>query len=273
MLFPKSVEVPEKERTQRAETLDHLLQVVSENVDGITEISRINFELAKISMDEAANMYEYLLLGYPSYLVVSGVFKDEHPHDIFWLKIIHKTDMFTQQSPMAKTLGIPGSFEIETNYPERALEVFTDPEAKKFIANMGEGKFCFFAISHIIEFKEKLATILELTGEERKVLREIDRTPTSLIQNPTAMAVYRKALMKEEELTKFQLDHMKESWDLDAFELIRRAERFTGKHWDDLKDPTLYSVSFCSEIRDFSLERKAIYGLGAIHGAISGLLQ
>jgi len=273
MLFPKSVEVSEKERKKRAEILDRLLKTIKENVNGITEISRIDFELAQISMEEDENKGTYLLLGFPSYLVVSGVFKNTQPQDIFWLQIIHKTDMFTTQSHLAKMLGIPPSFEVESNHPERALEMLKDSEAKKFVSNMGEGRFSFFTISQIIEFKEKLATILELTEEERRVLREIDRTPTTLIQNPTALAVYRKALKKEEELTKFQLEHLKESWDLEAFELIRRVERFNGRHWDDLKDPNLYSMSFCSEIRDFSVERKAIYSLCAIHGVISSFLQ
>ena len=273
MLFPKSVEVSEQERIQRAEIMDRLLKAVRENVDGITEISRIDFELAKISMDTDETKYKYLLLGYPSYLVVSGVFIHEQPHDIFWMKVIHKTDMFAKQSHIAKMLGVPASFEIESNYPDRALDVFTDPEVKKFVSNMGEGRFSYFAVSHIIEFKETIATILELTDKERKVLREIDRTPETLIHNPTAMAVYRKALMKEEELRKFQLAQLKESWDLEAFELIRRVERFNGRHWDDLKDPNLYSMSFCSETRDFSVERKAIYSLCAIHGAILDLLQ
>ncbi|MFQ5819981.1 MAG: hypothetical protein ACE5I5_08355 [Candidatus Heimdallarchaeota archaeon] len=273
MLFPKSVEVTEKEKIKRAETLDRILKAIKDNVDGITEISRIDFELAQISMEADKNKSTYLLLGFPSYLVVSGVFINKQQHDIFWLQIIHKTDMFTKQSQIANMLGIPPSFEVESNYPDRALKALSDSEVRKFVSNMGEGRFSFFTISQIIEFKETLATILELAEEERKVLREIDRTPTTLIQNPTALAVYRKALMKEEELTKFQLEHLKESWDLEAFELIRRVERFNGRHWDDLKNPNLYSMSFCSETRDFSVERKAIYSLCAIHGVISGFLQ
>jgi len=274
MLFPKSVEPTEKEKLQRSEILDRLIKVVKENVDGIHEISRINFELAKITMDDIIDSkYSYLLLAYPSYLLVSGVFRDDQPHDLFWLRIIHKTDMFTKQSAVATQLGIPISFEVESNYPDRALEIFNHPESRKFIANMGEGNFSFFPMAQIIEFKDNLAKILELTESEQRVLREIDRAPTALIKNPTAMGVYRKAMMKEEELTKFQLDHVKESWDLEAFELIRRAERSEGKYWDDLNDPTLYSMAFCSETRDFSLERKAIYSLYAIHEAILGLLR
>lgn len=273
MLFPKSVEVSEKERIKRAEILDRILKAIEENIDDVTEITRIDFELAQISMAEDKNKGTYLLLGFPSYLVASGVFINKKQHDIFWLQIIHKTDMFSKQSQLANILGIPPSFEVESNYPDRALMALSDVEVKKFVSNMGEGRFSFFTISKIIEFKETLATILELTEEERKVLREIDRTPTTLIQNPTALTVYRKALLKEEELTKFQLEHMKESWDLEAFELIRRVERFNGRHWDDLKNPNLYSMSFCSETRDFSLERKAIYSLCAIHGVISGFLQ
>lgn len=270
MLFPKSVEISDKERAQREEIVDHLLDAIRENVEEITEITRIDFELAKIQI--GSDPSEYLLLGYPSFLVLSGVFKHKMPHEIFWMRIIHKTDMFTKQSPVAKAFGVPGSFEVESNYPERAIEIFEDTEAKRYIANMGEGKFSFFSIPQVIEFKETLANILELTEQERTVLREIDRTPKALIQNPTAMQVFRKALMKEAELTKFQLDHVKESWDLEAFEMIRRAERQSGMKWDDLKDPALYSISFCSETRDFPIERKAIYSLYAIHGAISALL-
>lgn len=274
MLFPKSIEPTEKEKIQRSEMLDRLIKVVRENVDGIHEISRINFELAKIQMEDMIdNKYSYLLLAYPSYLLVSGVFRDTQPHDLFWLKIIHKTDMFTKQSAIATHLGIPISFEVESNYPERALEIFSHPESRKFIANMGEGNFCFFPVAQIIKFKDNLAKILELTESEQQVLREIDRAPTALIKNPTAMGVFRKAMLKEEELTKFQLDQVKESWDLEAFELIRRAERSDGRYWDDLNDPTLYSMAFCSEIRDFSLERKAIYSLYAIHEAIIRLIH